>query len=151
MSEVDIRAARVNDLPKLAQLFDAYRVFYELPSDIDLSSCFIEDRLRKSDAELLVAVTPLGKLIGFCQLYPSFCSLAAAPVFVLYDLYVDPTARQSGAGTALLRAAHDLAKTQGKVRLDLTTAKNNLKAQSVYESLGWQRDEIFYAYQKAVA
>jgi ribosomal protein S18 acetylase RimI-like enzyme len=36
------------------------------------------------------------------------------------------------------------------VRLDLTTAKNNHTAQSLYESLGWVRDEIFYAYNKQI-
>ena len=30
----------------------------------------------------------------------------------------------------------------------LTTAKTNTQAQALYESQGWMRDEIFYAYNK---
>jgi ribosomal protein S18 acetylase RimI-like enzyme len=51
----------------------------------------------------------------------------------------------------LLLAAEDLARAHGKVRLDLTTAKTNLTAQSLYESLGWKRDEVFFAYWRTVA
>ena len=57
-------------------------------------------------------------------------------------------ARRTGAGTALLQAAEQLAAENGKARLDLTTAKTNLRAQAAYESLGWVRDEVFYAYSK---
>lgn len=47
-------------------------------------------------------------------------------------------------------AAEALAREHGVARLDLTTAKANLKAQSVYESLGWVRDEVFFAYNRHV-
>jgi ribosomal protein S18 acetylase RimI-like enzyme len=90
------------------------------------------------------------KLIGFCQIYPSFCSVAAAKIGVLYDLFVDNSARKTGAGRALMLAAHEYAATNGMARLDLSTAKDNLTAQALYESLGWQRDEIFYAYSKEI-
>ena len=45
-------------------------------------------------------------------------------------------------------AAQEYATNNGLARLDLTTAKNNVKAQVLYESLGWVRDEVFYAYYK---
>ena len=86
--------------------------------------------------------------MGFCQLYPTFCSVEAAPIYALYDLFVLPTARKLGVGKALLLAAEAKAIAEGKVRMDLTTAKTNLSAQSLYESLGWQRDNIFYAYNR---
>ena len=89
-------------------------------------------------------------LVGFCQLYPSFCSVEAKPIYVLYDLFVAPTTRKTGAGRALMLAAEARARADGKARTDLTTAKTNLRAQALYESLGWVRDEVFYAYNKAV-
>ncbi len=88
------------------------------------------------------------EIVGFCQLYPTFCSVEAAPIYSLYDLFVLPSARKLGVGKQLLLAAEQKAVAEGKVRMDLTTAKTNLSAQSLYESLGWQRDEIFYAYNK---
>ena len=90
-------------------------------------------------------------MIGFCQLDPTFCSVEAAPIFTLYDLFVAPQSRTSGAGRQLMLAAEDYARASGAVRLDLTTARDNLRAQSVYESLDWVRDEVFFTYNKAIA
>jgi ribosomal protein S18 acetylase RimI-like enzyme len=59
---------------------------------------------------------------------------------------VTPAARGSGVAKQLLDAAVVLAKDQGMARLDLTTAKTNLKAQSVYESNGWKQDLEFFTY-----
>ena len=100
---------------------------------------------------MLVAETPMHELVGFCQMYPSFCSVEAAPIYALYDLFVLPEARRLGVGRALLLAAEARAAVDGKVRMDLTTARTNLKAQSLYESLGWVRDEVFLAYNRRVA
>ena len=88
------------------------------------------------------------KLIGFCQIYPSFCSVTAAKIGILVDLFVDDSARKTGTGRALMLAAHEYASDNDMTRLDLTTAKDNFKAQTLYESLGWQRDDVFYTYSK---
>lgn len=40
--------------------------------------------------------------------------------------------------------------TTGMVRMDLTTARPHLKAQSLYASLGWVRDDVFLAYNRRV-
>ena len=73
-----------------------------------------------------------------------------APIYVLYDLFVSPKARKSGLGKMLLEQAREHAQANGIPRMDLTTAKTNFNAQSLYESLGWVRDDIFYAYNKSV-
>ena len=143
-----IRAAGLEDLDELVPLFDAYRQFYEEPSDLRLAEVFLRDRLVRQESKILLALDATGHAVGFCQLYPSFCSLLAAPIEVLYDLFVSPQGRRCGAGRALLQAAEDFARARGAARLDLTTAKTNLRAQALYESEGWQRDEIFYTYNK---
>jgi GNAT superfamily N-acetyltransferase len=58
--------------------------------------------------------------------------------------------RRSGASKVLLQAAEKLAAESGKTRMDLITARTNKAEQAVYESLGWVRDEVFYACSKAV-
>jgi ribosomal protein S18 acetylase RimI-like enzyme len=68
----------------------------------------------------------------------------------LYDLFVIPNGRRSGAGKQLLLAAEQVALENGKSRMDLSTAKTNLPAQAAYEALGWVRDEVFYTYSKHV-
>ena len=71
---------------------------------------------------ILLASSEAQEVIGFCQLYPSFCSVEAKPTYTLYDLFVSLQARRSGAGTVLLQAAEKLAAAHGKARKDLNTA-----------------------------
>jgi ribosomal protein S18 acetylase RimI-like enzyme len=132
------------------QLFDLYRKFYEQAPDLALAKNFITARLINKDSVIFVAENGENKLVGFCQIYPSFCSVAAAKIGVLYDLFVDNSTRKTGAGRALMLAAQEYAANNGMARLDLTTAKNNVNAQALYESLGWLRDEVFYAYNKEI-
>ena len=145
---VNIRQADIYDLEPLAILFDQYRHFYAQIPDITLAKNFITQRLNKQDSVIFVAENHAQKLIGFCQIYPSFCSLIADKIGILYDLFVDSSARNSGTGRALMLAAHEYAANNNLARLDLTTAKNNFSAQALYVSLGWQQDEVFYAYSK---
>ena len=150
MTAIVTRQATVDDLEQIAELFNAYRQFYAQENDIALARQFVKSRLTNHDAIVFVAVSAEQKIVGFCQLYPTFCSVIAAPICVLYDLFVDPSVRKTGAGRLLMLAAQAHAENNGFARLDLTTAKNNVAAQALYESLGWARDEIFYAYSKTV-
>ncbi|MDE2416716.1 MAG: GNAT family N-acetyltransferase [Burkholderiales bacterium] len=142
------RVATLADLDAIAPLFDAYRQFYAQPPDPALATRFIRERMQNNESAILLAFDANARAIGFCQLYPSFCSVEAQPIYVLYDLFVAPEARRTGAGKALLLAAEQLAIANGKVRMDLTTARVNARAQSLYESLGWVRDKVFYAYSR---
>jgi len=150
MSTFTTRRATLDDLDALAPLFDAYRRFYEQPGDVALASAFLHARLERGESVILVAEGD-GALLGFCQLYPTWCSVAAAPIFVLYDLFVDDGVRRSGVGRALMRAAQAFAREAGAVRLDLSTARSNARAQALYESLGWQRDEVYLTYSLSLA
>ena len=145
------RTATLSDLDVLACLFDAYRQFYDQAADLDLARRFVGDRLQNQESVVLLALTPDQQVIGFCQLYPTFCSVEAKPIYALYDLFVQPQTRRTGAGRLLLIAAQKHAEKTGAARMDLTTAKTNLSAQSLYESCGWQRDEVFHAYSRRIA
>ncbi len=144
----NIRLATISDINQLAILFDQYRQFYVQTPNVGLAKSFMTERLNQQDSVILLAENKAQKLIGFCQIYPSFCSVIAAKIGVLYDLFVDATARNTGTGRALMLAAHEYAANNDFARLDLTTAKDNHNAQALYESLGWVRDEVFYAYSK---
>lgn len=147
---ITTRLADLHDVEAVASLFDSYRQFYEQPPDPDLARQFITDRLQRAESKIIVAMNPDHQVVGFCQLYPSFCSVEAKPIYVLYDLFVAPAARRSGAGTCLLRAAEDTARADCKARMDLTTARTNQAAQAAYAAQGWIRDDVFFAYSKRI-
>ena len=149
---VSIRRATATptDISGVAALFDAYHQFYEQPPNLELAEQFIASRLQNSESDILVAEDAHGTMTGFCQLYPTFCSVDASPIYSLYDLFVAPEHRKTGTGRLLLLAAEEQARRNGKTRMDLTTAKTNLPAQALYDALGWNRDEVFYAYSKRI-
>lgn len=146
--DLAIRVAACTDVDRVAPLFDAYRQFYGLSSDLALARQFLADRLSRGESVVLLAdgAAPDSPALAFVQMYPSFSSLRAARVYVLYDLFVAPAARRGGVGRRLMAAAAEEARRRGAVSLTLSTARTNVAAQRLYESLGWVRDEDFYEY-----
>ncbi len=150
MTKVTTRPAEARDLEAVAELFDAYRQFYEMPSDLALARRYLDERFQRRESVILVAEDAGGAIVGFTQLYPAFCSVLADRTFVLYDLFVTPAVRGTGAGRALMEAAEAHARAHGAARLQLETARTNVVGQSLYESCGWKRDELFYVYAKGL-
>jgi len=161
-----IRRAGLADLDPLAPLFDAYRRFYGQPADLARARAFLQARLSGGESVVFVAeatqtpvdargaplpgASPATALTGFCQLYPTWCSVEAARIFVLYDLFVTERARRGQVGAHLMMAAQVHAREAGAVRIDLSTAHTNTGAQALYESLGWKRDQAFRTYSLAL-
>jgi ribosomal protein S18 acetylase RimI-like enzyme len=150
VSKVSTHPAEARDLEAVAALFDSYRQFYEMPADLALARRYITERFQKKESVIIVAQGESGELVGFTQLYPAFCSVLAAKTFVLYDLFVTPAARGTGAGRALMEAAEAHGRSAGAARLELSTANTNKIGQSLYESCGWIRDNVYYVYQKSL-
>ena len=149
--KVKTRPMESRDLEAVAALFDAYRQFYEKPADLALARRYITERFERRESVIIIAENAAGDIVGFTQLYPAFCSVLADRTFVLYDLFVTPATRGTGAGRALMEAAEAHARKTGAARLQLETAKTNKIGQSLYESCGWERDELFYVYSKPLS
>ena len=143
---MEIVRANESHIPEISRLFDLYRQFYKYEPNIDLATEFISDRFNNEESIIFVAPAK-DKLKGFVQLYPSFCSVDAAKIFILYDLYVDESDRKSGIGELLMIKAAEFAKAEGASRIDLLTDIDNRSAQHLYEKLGYKRVlEDFFAY-----
>ncbi len=143
----EVRPATSDDLSHVAVLFDHYRQFYGLPEDGGLALRYLQQRQERGESILLVAHAEDGTCAGFAQIYPTFCSLAAAPIWLLYDLFVARPFRRNGVARTLVGAARERAASSGAVRLELATAIDNVRAQRLYESLGWKRDNAFHRYE----
>jgi ribosomal protein S18 acetylase RimI-like enzyme len=142
-----VRQATTADLDMVAPLYDAYRQFYTQPPDLAAARTFIGDRIRRGESTVFLALEDdESKALGFTQLYPAFCSVAAKPYYVLYDLYVASGARRRGVARQLMERAQEFATETGAFRLELQTARDNRPAQALYESLGWVQDEQYFVY-----
>jgi TetR/AcrR family transcriptional repressor of bet genes len=144
-----IEVTSSEDADAVAVLFDQYRQFYEQNSDVVLSKNYINERISTDTSVIFVARVD-DRPVGFTQLYSTYCSVDAAPICVLYDLYVQQDARRLGAGKALMNSALAHAKASGASRIDLETEIDNVNAQQLYESLGYIRDTGFYKYSLEV-
>ena len=146
---IDIERARLEDLDEFVRLFEAYRAFYRCELDAAAARSYLGARLRNGESTVFLAwqTGEAGRrAVGFTQLYPCWASLRLAPSWVLYDLYVDASARRSGVAQALLERALAHARAAGASVVTLETAVDNTPAQGLYESTGWKRDTDFYTY-----
>nr|WP_299388859.1 GNAT family N-acetyltransferase [Allomuricauda sp.] len=134
MSEIDL----------VAPLFNAYRIFYGQPSDLEGAKEFLMDRLTNQESIIFLAVEE-GIPLGFTQLYTTFSSVSMQPFYILNDLFVVPKARKKGVGEQLLNQAKILCQANDYKGVALETAVDN-PAQKLYERLGWQKDQGFFHY-----
>jgi GNAT superfamily N-acetyltransferase len=138
--------ADLGHLDTLTPLFDGYRQFYKQPSDLAAAREYLKSRIEANACVIFLALAEDGAGLGFVLLYPTWDSVDLATYWILHDLFVDIDCRQRGAGTALMKTAASFGRSVGASRLDLGTGINNKTAQSLYESLGWKRDQEFYSY-----
>jgi len=142
---ITVRRAGRADLEALTPLFDAYRQFYEQPSDPGASGRFLADRLARDESVVFLAEEERNA-VGFMQLYPLFSSVSLGRVYMLNDLFVPPAARRRGVGARLLAEARALGEDAGAHYLELSTAVDN-PAQRLYEACGWVQDREFLYYE----
>ena len=146
INDMQIKRITSSEYKLVTGLFDKYRVFYEQPSDVTLAENFIKERLENKESVIFVALANDGRPAGFTQLYPAISSVRAIKNWLLNDLYVDSDYRKQGIGEALIKAAMDFAKGENSTYIKLETACDNFTAQSLYEAIGFKKQEPDNAY-----
>ncbi len=142
-----ILQAGLAQLEQVAVLFNAYREFYEQPSDLPGALSFIAGRMRNKESVIFLASTSKGLPAGFIQLYPCFTSVGMRRMWILNDLFITDDSRKQGYAEALMNAAKDFARADGAKRLMLQTGIDNFFAQQLYEKMGYVRDTHSYYYE----
>ena len=121
----------------------AYCDFYEVdPPDralLDVSRALIADPER--EGVQLIARSAEGTALGFATVYWSWDTLAASRLGIMHDLFVAPDARGTGLADDLIRACIAECAQHGATKLGWQTARDNERAQRVYERVGATRDE----------
>ena len=140
--------ATLEHLDLITPLFVKYREFYgELPFP-DSSRAFLEKRLRRKESVIYLALPDEDdkRLLGFCQLYPSYSSLSLKRVWILNDIYVAEDARRMLVADTLMRTAKKMAKETQAVRMRVSSKITNKVAHKTYESIGFFEDTEFKNY-----
>ena len=131
------------DLDDLLPLLRGYCDFYEVaPSDdalLAVSRALIADRER--EGVQLIARGPDGRAVGFATLYWTWQTLNAARLGVMNDLFVAEEARGTGLAERLIAACRERCAEHGARELAWQTAKDNYRAQTVYDRVGGRRSE----------
>lgn len=144
--EIVVKRASREDIADVTNLFNLYRVFYKNPSDPEAARQFISERLRNDDSVIFIARSANGEALGFTQLYPSFSSQSMQRMWILNDLYVAESHRQTGVANRLLDAARDFSESGASKGLMLCTQVANRKAQSLYMKFGFAKLSEFEWY-----
>ena len=144
--EFEIIKANVNHIKQVGELFDLYRQFYKYVSNINESTDYISERMKNNESTIFFATNKQKEAMGFVQLYETFGSLHLGKIIILYDLFVKKEFRKYGIGIKLMKKSEEYAKSIGAKGIELSTAKDNLTAQSLYEKIGYIRDNEFYSY-----
>ena len=144
-----IKEAVVEDSEKVGEVFDLYRQFYKKDPDKIISIDYIKQRLTNKDSTIFF-VEENNICIGIVQLYITFDSLELAKKIILYDIFVKSEYRKKGIGTMLMNVSKNFAEKNNISGIELSTAISNGTAQSLYESLGYERDTEFYNYYLSI-
>ena len=144
--KIKIIKAEQKHIKEVGILFDLYRQFYKYESNLIESTNYIKDRINNNESTIFIAISGADEAIGFVQLYETFGSLDLGKIIILYDLYVKEDHRKNNIGRKLMIKSHEYAKKINAKRIQLSTAIDNYIGQSLYESLGYVKDDNFYTY-----
>lgn len=123
-------------------LFHAYGVFYEtdLADEVldHVWSALLGGALRGFVAE------QDGAVVGFAHVRSHVATFSVGEDWYLEDLFVDPSARSGGVGTAILEHLVKVATWEGGGTLRWVTAESNATAQRVYDKLATRTTWVTY-------
>ena len=143
---INIKKVSMNEVKEVAKVFNAYRVFYGQESDLELAEDFLKQRVQNNESVIFCIFDEDNNALAFTQLYPSFSSVSAKRSWILNDLFVAENHRKQGYAKVLMQKAKEMVQEDEGKGIFLQTAKSNVNAQALYESLEYERDEEYYSY-----
>ena len=136
--------ATLEHLDQLTPLFIKYRELFGQVAYPESSRKFLSTRISRKESVIYLAMPDdEERILGFCQLYPSYSSLSLKRVWILNDIYVCEEARRQLVADHLIQAAKKMAKETQAIRMRVSSSINNDVAHKLYESLGFVEDHEF--------
>ena len=142
MTALTLHTVGEEELDELLPLMRAYCDFYGAsPSDEDLLA-LARSLIADPEGEgIQILARDEGRAVGFATVFWTWSTLRAARTGVMNDLFVDPAARGKGIAEALIGECVERCRARGARSLGWQTAKDNHRAQAVYERAGAAREE----------
>lgn len=145
MSELMIRQAIIQDLPKIVPIFDSYREYFGQLKDPAAVNQFLFEKFEHLESVIFIAQLR-DEVIGFAQLYPVFSSLTLQRVWLLNDFFIEEEFRGSGVGTQLFATVKEFTLLTRSKGIELSVEHTNKKAWTFWEKQGFKMDEEFRYY-----
>lgn len=134
---IQIRPAQPGDIALILHLVRELAEFEREPQAVVATEDMLSDALfgDKRAAETVIAEHD-SEPVGFALFFQNFSTWTGRPGMYLEDLYVTPSARGLGVGTALLRHLARIAVERGYGRFEWAVLDWNEPAIAFYRSMG---------------
>lgn len=136
--QLSVRRAAPTDAAELARLLTAFNAEFEAstPPPTILERRFT-DLLASSGFAALLAGEPGLPAVGFATISLRASVYEGGPVALLEDLYVTPSHRNNGVGSALISALSGLARTHDWALIEIQVDEPDLDAMRFYARHGF--------------
>jgi GNAT superfamily N-acetyltransferase len=133
-----VRSAEPADVPVLLELVRELAAYEREPDAVEATQDMLAAALfgPAPVASCSVALDDGGDVVGFALWYVTFSTWKGLPGLWLEDLFVRPSARGSGLGTALLQELARVCVARGYARFEWWVLDWNAPAIGFYRSLG---------------
>ena len=136
-ADLQIRAARVEDVPIILQLIRDLATYERAPAEVVATEAQLVDVLfgERPAAEVRLAFEEKSP-VGFALFFQNFSTWLGRPGLYLEDLFVKPEKRGKGYGRALLVDLANIALERGCGRMEWAVLDWNEPAIKFYRTLG---------------
>lgn len=136
--EIRLRAATIDDADAILELIRELAAYERMSAAVRATADMLRTTLfgPHPAAEVIVAETAHGAVIGFALFFPRYSTFLAQDGIWLEDLFVQPAYRGHGVGSALFRAVAGLALERNCGRMEWSVLDWNEPAIRFYKQMG---------------
>jgi len=144
--DIDIRKGIKKDLPQVLALIKELADYEKSLHQVDVTLEQLEkDGFDGHPHYYLLVAEEKEEIIGVCFYFIRYSTWKGKVLF-LEDFVVKEEYRRKGFAKLLMNAAKQYASDNNFGSIELSTGKTNTQGQSLYESLGYIRDNEYYTY-----
>ena len=146
---LEIQKLSLKNLTDMNDMFSLYQEFYEIDEkNIDKESNinFFKEILKNYNSGKMFVSYIDWKPVGMITLYYTYSSLSKQKVWILNDLYLLDKYRGKWYWKEMIKYSMNFFKEQWIKKMTLETHTDNIWAQKLYDSLGWEW-EIWKLYE----